>query len=44
MMRNIESLVFRMKWLVMSPKSRYAYLWNRTRVQIMVNTHPALKR
>lgn len=44
MMRNIESLVFRVKWLVMSPKSRYAYLWNRTRVQIVVNTQATFKR
>ncbi len=44
MMRNIESLMFRVKWLVMSPRSRYAYLWNQTRVQIMVNTQSNLKR
>ena len=33
MMRNIDALAFRLKWMVMSPRARYAYLWNRTRSQ-----------
>ena len=31
MMKSIESLISRLRWLTMSPKERYAYLWNRTR-------------
>ena len=30
----IEKITFRFKWLVMSEKSRYAYLWARTREQL----------
>jgi hypothetical protein len=30
MRRIIEKLNFRIKWLVMSERSKYAYLWART--------------
>lgn len=31
-MRNyLRRLMFRMKWLVMSERERYVYLWGRTR-------------
>ena len=28
---NRKSNLFRMKWVFMSPKERYAYLWSKTR-------------
>ncbi len=26
----IEKILFRVRWLIMSDRKRYAYLWNRT--------------
>jgi len=42
--KNIESLLFRMKWLMMSPEARYSCLWNRTRVRIQVENAVSLRR
>ena len=39
MMKNIDSLAFRLKWLLMSPRARYACLWNRTRSQLYDNRY-----
>ena len=33
----IRQLRFRIRWVIMSDRDRYAYLWNRTR---MVYGHP----
>lgn len=30
-MKNVRKFLFRLKWLVMSERDRYAYLWERTR-------------
>jgi len=27
----LKRILFRMRWLIMSDRERYAYLWNRTR-------------
>jgi len=27
----MDRLIFRLRWLIMSDRERYAYLWNRTR-------------
>ena len=27
----IKKILFQMRWLIMSDRERYAYLWNRTR-------------
>lgn len=30
MKRRVKKLAFRVKWLIMSERERYAYLWART--------------
>jgi len=27
----LKKILFRLRWLIMSDRDRYAYLWNRTR-------------
>jgi len=30
----LKRILFRMRWLIMSDRERYAYLWNRTRASL----------
>ena len=44
MTRSIDSLAFRLKWLLMSPRARYAMLWNRTRHQGYESRYTGLRK
>lgn len=34
MLNGLRTVLFQLKWLFMSPRARYAYLWNRTRTSM----------
>ena len=29
--KQMKTIIFQVEWLFMSPKAKYAYLWNRTK-------------
>lgn len=43
MTSNVKNILFRLKWLLMPEKARYAYLWDQTRAnyenQISIRTY-----
>lgn len=36
MLSNFGAILFKLKWIFMSPEARYAYLWNQTRAGMQV--------
>ena len=36
MLSNFRAILFKLKWIFMSPEARYAYLWNQTRAGMQV--------
>ena len=46
MLSNFKEILFRLKWIFMSPEARYAYLWNQTRagMQVVYSDTYSMKR